>query len=69
MRRARAALAAIEQSGYAVVPVRANFITGRSPLNLSDIEPAGDGAVYIDGLTLDEAGRLLKTAARPKVTE
>jgi len=60
MTDARAALAAIEQSGYAVVPVRANFITGRSPLNISDIEPAGEGAVYIDGLTLDEAWQLLK---------
>lgn len=64
---ARAALQAIEASGYAVLPVRegANVITGHSPLDLSDIDPVGAGAVYIDGLTLDEAAALL--AARPRV--
>jgi hypothetical protein len=41
----------------------ANIITGRSPLDLSDIDPVGVAAVYIDGLTLDEAGRLLKSAS------
>ena len=60
---------------YVVVPNRygANFIAGRSPLNISDsdIDPVGEGAVYIDGLTLDEAGALLRAemrSARPRTT-
>jgi hypothetical protein len=62
MHRARAAIAAIQENGHVIVPARdgANLITGHSPLDLSDIEPIGEGAIYIDGLTLDEAGRLLK---------
>lgn len=74
---ARAALSAIEASGWAVVPVRpeANFITGHSPLDISDIEPKGQAALYVDGLTLDEAGALIRSSlftrlerARPRIT-
>ena len=69
---ARAAVKAIEDAGWCVVPVRenANFITGRAPLDIADIESVGEGALYVDGLTLDEAGALIKKAmaARPRIT-
>lgn len=66
---ARAALSAIEASGHVVVPVHsdANIIAGRSPLDLSEFEPKGEGAIYIDGITLDEAWLIMTTAARPRV--
>lgn len=65
---ARNVLSVIEEAGFVIVPVRAgaNVIAGHSPLDLSNIDPVGSGAVYIDGLNLYEAGALL--AARPRVT-
>jgi hypothetical protein len=69
--QARAALSAIEEAGWVVVPIRdnANFITGRAPLDVTDIESVGAGALYVDGLTLDEAGALIRQAlsARPRL--
>ena len=61
---------ALELQGYLVVPCRAGIVAGHAPLYIDreDIEPNGF-AVYIEGLTADEAHALLLAAGRMPGTE
>lgn len=62
-------LAAVRSGTHALVPLSAaaNAIVGRIPLDLTDIESEGEAAVYIDGLTIDDAGRLLPALMTARV--
>jgi hypothetical protein len=68
-------IAAVRSKTHALIPLRGGLITGYAPLNLSDEEPAltsgGDRgfAVYVDGLTSQEASDLLKVSTRPVPVE
>lgn len=57
-------LQAVKAGTHVLVPIKnaTNAITGRAPLDLSDIDTptGGEFAVYIDGLSCDEAGALLR---------
>jgi hypothetical protein len=60
-------LAAVKMRTHVVVPISAaaNAIVGRAPLDLDGIESEGEFAVYIDGITIDEAGVLARTLLSP----
>lgn len=54
--------AAIESGGYVIIQTKraAHAIVGRAPLNLEGVDGGQDEfAVYIDGLTAEEAGALM----------
>ena len=63
-------LAAVRSGTHVLVPLAdaANAIVGRIPLDLSDVEHEGEAAVYIDGLSLDDAGKLLPALMTAKKT-
>ena len=65
-------LDAVSSGTHVLVPIKhaTNAITGHAPLDLSGIEtPAGEFAVYIDGLTSEEASSLLKIMWRRRPKE
>jgi hypothetical protein len=56
-------------SDYVIVPTKnaTHAIVGHAPLNLEGVEGGKDEfAVYIDGLTADEAGALMRLLMTPK---